>query len=567
MHLRSIGKSYRFVNVDTDVAVTDGVAAVRRNGQSSRVRLSPPAFAVDGYAPFAVQMLLLRYWQSHGRPAVVHVVPGLPLNDVFIEARGRDTVPVGAHRVTLDRFTVDGVAWGRETLWLDEAGGFAGCVTRASGLSFEGVREEYDAALPALVAAALRDGAADLARLSHAVPPLRTGRFALVGGRLIDGTGRAPIPDAVVVIRDGRVEAAGPRAITIVPAGVPSVDVSGKTLVPGLFESHGHLHQIEWGPALLAAGVTTARDMGGEFEVVTAIRDAFARTGLGPRVVLAGLVDGGGADTFGVVAATTPEEARQVVGRYHAAGFQQVKIYSLVTPAIVRALCDEAHRLGMTVTGHVPNGMTVEQAVEAGMDQVAHLPIRGEAASDAVRATIAFLAAHHTVVDPTQSWNELLGRAPETPIAAFQPGIVKVPAPISMLYDSAAAAGLSPQVAREHLERGLRIVKALVDAGVPVVAGTDDGVPAYSLLREIELYGEAGLTPMQALQAATLVPARALGLANEAGTIEAGKRADLVVLDGNPLERLAAIRTARYVVADGRLFESARLWTSVRFKP
>jgi imidazolonepropionase-like amidohydrolase len=476
-------------------------------------------------------------------------------------------VNVGPQRITLDRFTVDGVAWGRETLWLDQAGAFAACVTRASGLSFEGVREAYDTALPAFVAGALQDASADLARLSRQVPPLRTGRFALVGGRLIDGTGRAPIPDAVVVVRDGRIEAAGPRTAVPVPAGVTSLDVSGKTIIPGLIESHGHLHQIEWGPVLLAAGVTTARDMGGEFEVVTGIRDAFAQQGLGPRLLLAGLVDGGGPGTFGIVSAATPEEARQVVSRYRAAGFQQIKIYSLVTPSIVRVLCDEAHRRGMTVTGHVPNGMTIEQAVEAGMDQVAHLPIRGDAASDEVRATIAFLAARHTVIDPTQSWNELLGRAEGTPIAAFQPGIVKVPPPIAMLYESAAVAGITSQVARERLERGLRIVKALVDAGVPVVAGTDDGVPGYSLLREVELYGEAGLTPMQALQAATVVPARALGIAGEVGTIEAGKRADLVVLDANPLERLAALRTARYVVSAGRLFESAALWTSVRFKP
>jgi len=133
-------------------------------------------------------------------------------------------------------------------------------------------------------------------------------------------------------------------------------------------------------------------------------------------MLLAGLVDGGGPNAFGVVYAATADEARTVVARYHDLGFQQIKIYSLVTPPILEAISAEAHRLGMTVTGHVPAGMTIEQAVTAGMDHIAHLPIRGEADSDEVRKTIAFLRERKTVVDPTQSWNELLGHALGTPI-------------------------------------------------------------------------------------------------------------------------------------------------------
>ena len=99
--------------------------------------------------------------------------------------------------------------------------------------------------------------------------------------------------------------------------------------------------------------------------------------------------DGGGPNAFGVVNAATPEEARQVVAKYHDAGFQQIKIYSLVTPPIVAALSSEAHKLGMTVTGHLPTGMTIEQAVTAGMDGIAHLSVRGEPGSEALTRTIA----------------------------------------------------------------------------------------------------------------------------------------------------------------------------------
>ena len=263
----------------------------------------------------------------------------------------------------------------------------------------------------------------------------------------------------------------------------------------------------------------------------------------------------------------TPDEAKQVVAKYHAAGFQQMKIYSLITPPMVEAITAEAHRLGMTVTGHVPNGMTIEQAAAAGMDHVAHLAIRGEAGTDDVNRTIAFLKEHKTVIDPTQSWNELLGHAVGTPIAAFQPGIAKIPAPLNRVFSNAGAAGIDAATARTRLERSLRIVKALHDAGVPIVAGTDEGVPGHSVHREIELYVEAGFTPMEALQAATIVSARAMKLDGELGTIERGKRADLVVLNANPLEAIRNIRSVRWTISDGRVYDAAGLWKSVRFQP
>jgi imidazolonepropionase-like amidohydrolase len=221
----------------------------------------------------------------------------------------------------------------------------------------------------------------------------------------------------------------------------------------------------------------------------------------------------------------------------------------------------------MTVTGHIPTGMTIEQAVTAGMDHVAHVPIRGEAGTPDVDRTIAFLAEHHTVVDPTQSWNELLGHAAGTPIAAFQPGVAKIPPPLNRLFSNAGAAGIDAATARTRLERGLRIVRALHAAGVPIVAGTDEGIPGHSLHREIELYVEAGLTPMDALRAATAVPARAMKLDAELGTIERGKRADLVVLDASPLDRIANIRSVRWTISDGRIYDAAALWNAVRFQP
>jgi imidazolonepropionase-like amidohydrolase len=390
----------------------------------------------------------------------------------------------------------------------------------------------------------------------------------MTGATIVDGTGRPAIPDGVVIVRDGRIADVGPRSAVTIPDGVPTVDVSGKTLIPGLWDMHTHVTQVEWAPVYLGAGVTTVRDMGNEFEFITALRDSIAsRRALGPRLLLAGLVDGSGPNAFGVYYADTVDEAKKVVAKYHDAGFQQIKIYSLITPPIVAAICVEAHRLGMTVTGHVPNGMTIDQAAVAGMDHIAHLAIRGEAGSDEVNRTIVVLRDRKTVIDPTQSWNELLGHAAGTPLTAFQPGAAKIPPPLSRLFSNAAVAGIDAATARARLERGLRIVKALHDAGVPVVVGTDEGIPGHAVHREIELYVEAGLTPMEALQAATIVPARAMKLDAELGTIEKGKRADLVVLNANPLDAIGNIRTVRWTISDGRVYDAPALWRSVRFQP
>ena len=568
LSFKATGKSYRFVNVDSDVRIEGGAAIVKADGAESRVPLSAPFYTVDGYAPFAAQMMMLRYWKQHGEPRVLRTVPGLPANDVFIEPRGREAIRIGSAEVRLERYSIDGVVWGRETVWLDEKGGIAAAITRAGGLSFEAVREDLEPALVGFVQRATRDRLADLEAITTRTKLLKSGTYAMVGATIVDGTGRPAIPDGVVLIRDGRIAEVGPRASVTIPPDVTTVSVDGKTIIPGLWDMHTHATQVEWAPVYLAAGVTTVRDMGNEFEFITALRaDITSTRALGPRIVAAGLIDGPGPNAFGVYYAATPEVAKQAVAKYHDAGFEQIKIYSLITPELVKVICDEAHRLGMTVTGHVPNGMTITQAAGLGMDHIAHLGIRGEAGSDEVNATIAFLKEHQTVIDPTQSWGELLGHALGTPIAAFQPGVLKIPAPLNRVFSNAGVAGIDAATARTRVERGLRIVKALHDAGVPIVVGTDEGIPGHSVHREIELYVEAGFTPMEALQAATIVSARAMKMDAELGTIERGKRADLVVLNANPLDAIRNIRSVRWTISDGRVYDASALWQSVRFQP
>ena len=158
------------------------------------------------------------------------------------------------------------------------------------------------------------------------------------------------------------------------PAGAFIIDAKGKTILPGLWDMHAHFEQAEWGPAYLAAGVTTVSDCGNEFGYINAIQKAIDDgSGIGPHILKAGIIDGKGPYAFGIIQADTKEEAIAEVDRYKENGFVQIKIYSSVKPAIVKAICDEAHRVGLTVTGHIPDGMTLMQGVDSGMDMVNHV--------------------------------------------------------------------------------------------------------------------------------------------------------------------------------------------------
>jgi imidazolonepropionase-like amidohydrolase len=295
-------------------------------------------------------------------------------------------------------------------------------------------------------------------------------------------------------------------------------------------------------------------------------------------MLLGCLVDGGGTGAFGTVYAATPDEGRAVVRRCKAAGFVQMKIYDLIRPEVLIAICAEAHRLGMTVTGHIPHGLDAIQGVEDGMDQINHFgyimqvakaadpaePLRVD--SPGVQKVIAFFRDHHTVIDPTQSWGELLGRPRNVPIASFEPGYAKAP------YTLTSVIGTSGAPPSDRGDWGMTadsavLLKALYDAGVPIVAGTDKALPAHSLHRELELYVKAGLTPMQVIKLATSGSARVMGMAGEVGAVSPGQRADLILVAGDPLADFSALRRVTRVVTDGRMYDPAPLWRSVGFKP
>jgi imidazolonepropionase-like amidohydrolase len=584
------GRTARTVSIDQSITVDNGQVHFRtRDKNSDSAAPAGAFFAIAAYAPATMQMLMVRYWATHGSPAEL---PTLPKGSVRIEPRGQDTIHVGDRVEKLDRFTVEGLIWGRETLWLDgQRNLIAAITTDAEFDHFEAIREGYESALADFVGLAGTDEMSALAQLSKTIPGSHAPTLAIVGATLIDGTGAAPIADSAVVIHDGSIVVAGPRANVKVPKDAHVINAKGKFLLPGLWDMHAHFEQVEWGPIYLAAGVTTVRDCGNEFEFITAVRDAIAqRRGLGPRLLLAGIVDGNGPLALGVERVDTPEHARSWVDRYHAAHFQQMKIYSSVKLDELKIVADEAHRLGMTVTGHVPEGLNTFQAIEAGQDQINHIhyiadmmhPPFPEGMSrvdqrkaianldldspDAHKA-LEFLKDHHTVVDPTIALFELFTATTAKTPASFEPGVEKIASELAQPLTDVEPPSERSELLDKVFTKDIAIVGALHRAGVPIVAGTDQAVPGHSLHREIELYVQAGFTPMEAIQAATIVPARVMGLDKELGTVEKGKRADLILLNADPLADIHNTRKVEYVISNGEMYHTAELWQSVGFKP
>jgi imidazolonepropionase-like amidohydrolase len=583
------GKNSRSTEIDDAVEVQPEKVRLRDRDKWTEASRPSQFFTIAGYAPTTMQMLMVRFWSTHGSPAQLAT---LPSGQVKIEPRGKDSITIDGKQQTFERFTVEGLIWGRETLWFDDAQNLIASVTTDAEFDhFEAIREGYESGLGTFVGIAGADNMAALAEISKGISGSRAQKIAIVGGTLIDGTGKPAVTDSVVLIENTKFTAAGSKAEVKIPAGFQRVDASGKTILPGLWDMHAHFEQVEWGPIYLAAGATTVRDVGNEFEFITAVRDAVANgRGLGPRLLLAGVVDGTGPLALGVERVDTPEQARMWTDKYHGAGFQQMKIYSSVQLEELKDVTIEAHRLGMTVTGHVPEGINAYQAIEAGQDQINHvqyiadimMPALPENATrlDGAKAraaidmnspeskkAIAFLVQHKTVVDPTLALMEFFTASTAKTPASIEPGVAKVAPELAAILGEAPPPSPRAELQEKIFQKEIEIVGALHKAGVPIVAGTDQTVPGYSLYREIELYVQAGFTPMEAIQAATIVPARVMGVDKDLGTVEPGKRADLIILDANPLGSIHNIRTVKFVITNGVMYNCGELWSSVGFKP
>jgi imidazolonepropionase-like amidohydrolase len=527
-------------------------------GRTVTEKLQAGTFYTVNATPFD-QVRLARYLLRQPNHQGNVVGSGATRLDVVKEATVR--TPHGNERVRLVTITTPFSGSTPQALWLDSHDDLF--TTEISW--FMTVKPGAEAALPALrkLETEFRDTQAEALNARLVKPTV--GSIAIVNGDVFDSERGVVLPKTNVIIRGDRILAVGPAASTPVPIGATVIDAAGKSVLPGLWDMHGHMQmtsQSSGGVMQLSFGITTVRDLASDLDVAVSERDR-AQTGriATPRQVLAGFMEGplkwAGPTA---VLVSTEAEARAWVAKYDSMGYKQIKLYNVVHPDLVPGIVAEAHKRGMRVSGHIPRGLTVPAAIELGFDEVNHaaflfstfyqdsLYIPTMRAYSLVASTVApninvdgpemtglidVLKKHHTVIDGTFSvW-----------ISSAGTGIAQ-----------AVGAGVSSDVKKADANYS-RLIKRLYDAGVTLVPGTDN-FAGTTYNAELEVYEQAGLPAPFVLQMATIISARVMKDDTNYGSLAPGKVADVIVVAGKPAEHVSELRNVQQVIRGGRLFDT-----------
>ncbi len=434
-------------------------------------------------------------------------------------------------------------------------------------------------------------------RIARALTRIPRGDLVIRNARLFDPRDLRITPATSVLISGERIVRVGPDADLKPSANAEIIDAHDQFLMPGLWDNHQHFSDND-GALDLANGVTSARDMANDTDVflqrVARFDDG---TELGPRVLKAGIIDGTGEFAGPTkMRVDTAEQAIQDVDWYADHGYVQIKIYSSVKPELVPIIADRAHARGLRVSGHVPAFMSARQFVDGGADEIQHLNFIvlnflfpevqetrnrdrfikvAERARDfspekpEVRDFINFLKDHHTVLDPTMNifealfcgdpsaitpgLEEIVPRFPPQVRRAMRSGALEVPPDKQAAYHEAFPAML-------------RLLKAIYDAGVTIIPGTDS-LPGYTLHHELELYARAGIAPAEVLRMATWTPALVMGVNNDRGVIAPGKLADMILVDGDPTQNIRDINNVTTVIKGGKVYDPKAIEKALGIAP
>ena len=516
----------------------------------------------------------------------------LPAGSAQAEKLSQLTLEHDSQRREVTLYAVSGLDFEPSMVWLTPDGRMFASVSGWLTTIERGWEGQIDRLFDVQTEAADKRGRALAATASR--PIVRPLAFSGVG--VFDPRRMRTYEDWSVLVIGERIVKVGPRADVAIPADAEIVDGKGKTLLPGLWDMHTHLSPLE-GLLDIAAGVTSARDLGNVAAQLEPLRRQWTEGELiGPRVFPAGIIDGRGQfQAPSGERADTVAEGEAAVATYAALGYRQVKLYSSLKPELVAPIAMAAHARRMRVSGHIPAFMNADQAIRAGYDEIQHLnmvflnfwpdvqdtrtPLRFTAVADRaadldqssepVQRFIDLLVERNIVIDPTVSVFEDMFLARPGQVS---PGYVEVADRLpSSLARGFKGGGLPVPDGRDEQYRRsfvalLKMIKRLEDSGVRIVAGTD-ALAGFALYRELELYVQAGLPAPRVLQIATLQAAQVAGQGADLGTLEQGKLADLVLVDGDPTQRISDLRRPVMVVKGGRVYDPAKVYAGIGVSP
>src|SRR5947209_2133341 len=517
-----------------------------------------------------------------------HKLPLLPAGEARIEAAGKVKTANGE----LTEYRITGLGFSPSSLWLDGNG----VAFSVSGW-FSVVPDGTEGSIKELQTAQEKTGAAWSENMAGTLAHKPSRELVVRNARLFDPRDLAVAPGTTVIIRGDRIVRVGPDAETKPAADAEIIDAKDQFLMPGLWDNHQHFGDVD-GALDLANGVTSARDMANDLESFPQ-RVARFDDGkeLGPRVLKAGIIDGTG-ELAGptTMRVDTAEQAIKDVDWYADHGYAQIKIYSSVKPELVPVIADRAHARGLRVSGHVPAFMSAKQFVENGADEIQHINFIelnflfpevketrnrdrfikvAERAREftpdkpAVRDFINFLNQHHTVLDPTMvAFEGLFCGDPTAIVPGLEKIIPRFPPQVrrGMLSGALEVPKGKEAAYSESFPAMLRLLKALHDAGVTIVPGTDE-LAGYMLHHELELYVRAGIPAAEVLRMATLTSAEVMGVNKDRGIIAAGKLADMILVDGDPAKNIRDLDKLSTVIKGGNVYDPAAIEKGLGIAP
>jgi hypothetical protein len=576
VHFHTTGIDYLKNPVDEQFDVTGNLARWKNYGVESTLPVIEPRFYIGiDSAPEELANLARVLLASADRCANLY-----PSGRACIEK-----VQTITASEPITQYAITGLGFEPSTVWLDADHDFYAIasswltVIRAGSESFAKtlvLAEEDETS---------RRRAAMVSRLRHR--PTRP--LVIRNARMFDARAGSVQDGMAVIIEGDRILGVEHDAGVVAPPNAEIIEARGRMLLPGLWDMHFHGTE---GLLNLAAGVTSVRSMGDDFESITRMRrEVDEGTVIGPRVVMAGFIDGSGPYKVSSDIADTEEEARALIDRYAGAGFQSIKIYSSIKPELVPFLVRYSHEKGLRISGHIPAGMFAEDLVRLGFDEIQHAnmlflnfykdvtdtrtPLRFTAVGDRgadldlrspeVRTFIALLKERNVVIDPTLgAFQGLLMARPGKVNPTLAAVIDRLPVTVQRF---ARSGGLPVDAAKDvrytaSFRRMQDFVAELWRSGITLVAGTDN-MPGFTLHHELELWVDAGIPAPDVLRIATLGAAQVAKRDADLGTIEAGKLADLVLVDGDPTKDIRDIRRVVTTIKNGEVYDSSRLYEAV----